>query len=320
MPETSSGRRAGVTRRAALGGLLAASALSACGSPKGGLGAGASGARPAEAAETGSFTTAATALEQRYGAEVGVFALDTGSGRTLEHRADQRFMLCSVFKGLAAAAMLRTAQDDPGLLARTAVIPSAGGEIANDSAAFGDKAGQAATYSELCRAAVQVSDNIAANLILDVLGGPGKLTEYIRTLGDETTRIDRAEEALNFGEAADLLDTTTPRAIAGAYRTLLLGSALAPTGRGLLTDWMAGTTSGLARIRAGLPPHWRIADKTGTGPAAQGELHDVAVAWPNGASQPPVVLAVLTRTPPPRQQQERLIADVASAAKTALGR
>lgn len=45
-------------------------------------------------------------IERRHGGRLGVFAVDTGSGRTLSHRADERFLMCSTFKGMLAAQVL----------------------------------------------------------------------------------------------------------------------------------------------------------------------------------------------------------------------
>ena len=46
------------------------------------------------------------AIEARAGGRLGVMAVDTGEGRSLELRADERFPMCSTFKLLAAAAVL----------------------------------------------------------------------------------------------------------------------------------------------------------------------------------------------------------------------
>ena len=50
---------------------------------------------------------------------------------------------------------------------------------------------------ELCRAALQYSDNTAANLLLRSQQGPAGLTCYLRGLGDCDTRLDRIEPYLN---------------------------------------------------------------------------------------------------------------------------
>lgn len=45
-------------------------------------------------------------LERVHGGRLGVAMLDTGSGRRIAHRGDQRFLMCSTFKLLLAAAVL----------------------------------------------------------------------------------------------------------------------------------------------------------------------------------------------------------------------
>ena len=77
---------------------------------------------------------------------------------------------------------------------------------------------------ELARAAVVVSDNTAANLLLARLGGPPGLTQFVRSLGDATTRLDRNEPDLNVNDPGDDRDTTSPRAmISRARRALWIG-------------------------------------------------------------------------------------------------
>src|SRR2546430_17525720 len=46
-------------------------------------------------------------IEAQSGGRLGVAALDTADGSRAGHRADERFAMCSTFKLLAAAAVLR---------------------------------------------------------------------------------------------------------------------------------------------------------------------------------------------------------------------
>jgi hypothetical protein len=50
-------------------------------------------------------------LERRFGARLGVYARDTGSGAAVAYHADERFPMCSTYKVLAAAAVLH--RDSP---------------------------------------------------------------------------------------------------------------------------------------------------------------------------------------------------------------
>jgi beta-lactamase class A len=162
-----------------------------------------------------------------------------------------------------------------------------------------------------CEAVVSQSDNTAANLLLELIGGPAAMTQYFRSLGDDVTRLDRYELALNSNIAGDERDTTTPDAMVGNLRAVLLGDALTMPSRTMLTDWMLREQRGNARIRAGLPAGWRVANKPGT--SANGATNDIAVVWP--PDRRPLVMAVYINAPAAsRANGEGAIARVAERA------
>jgi beta-lactamase class A len=200
------------------------------------------------------------------------------------------------------------------LLTRPIAIPPAE-RILENSPYTAIQASGTATYGQLCQAVATVSDNTAANLLLDLLGGPPAVTAFARALGDDVTRLDRRELDLNHGNAEDLLDTTTPEAVATTYEKLLLGDVLNNENRQKLVGWFKSNVVSAARIRAGLPASWTVADKTGTG--MQGERNDVGVVFPDG-NRKPVVMGILTLTHDPGAAKDQLLADVAAAIKTGL--
>jgi beta-lactamase class A len=243
-------------------------------------------------------------LERRFGGRLGVAALDTGSGAAVRHRADERFLMCSTSKLLAAAAILRLRTEQPGLLDR---------EIAYtpDQLVVNSPETQrhtSMTVSELCRAAMTLSDNTAMNLLLGVLGGPAAVTAFARSIGDPVTRQDRTEPELNRTAPGDERDTSTPAQMAENLRGLALGDTLDPEGRDLLVGWLRANTTGATRIKAGLPTDWVVGDKTGAG--AQGEVNDVAVVRPPGRA--PLVIAVYTAPADPGTDAAPTVAEAAS--------
>ena len=143
------------------------------------------------------------------------------------------------------------------------------------------------TLAELCEAAITLSDNTAGNLLLASFGGPAGLTAFVRALGDEMTRLDRIEPELNEATPGDPRDTTTPAAMLENLRRLVLGDALSGASREQLTAWLVANKTGGKRLRAGLPPEWRVGDKTGGG--GNGATNDIAVAWPPG--RPPIIVS-----------------------------
>ena len=218
-------------------------------------------------------------MEAREGGRLGVFVRDTATGATIEHRADERFPMCSTFKLLAAAAALkRVDQGAERLDRKIAYGPSDLLEYAPVAKAHVAEGGM--TVADLCAAAIDWSDNTAGNLILESIGGPAGFTEFARSLGDAVTRLDRNEPTLNESLPGDERDTTSPRAMAGTMQKVLVGDALSDASRSQLQTWLIGDKVGDKRLRAGLPPSWRIGDKTGTGD--RGSTNAVAIIWPPG--------------------------------------
>ena len=246
------------------------------------------------------------ALEDRHGGRLGVMALDTATGETLAFRAYDRFAMCSTFKAVLAGQVLAAVDAGTQSLDRKLTWTADDLQHWSPIVEKGDGA-TGLSVAELCAGAVSQSDNTAANLLLDAHGGPAGLTAWLRTIGDETTRLDRKEPELNAGTPGDPRDTTTPAAMAATLRTLLLGDALSPTSRARLTDWMLATTTGDARLRAGLSG-WRVADKTGT----SGTTHsnDIAVAWPPGGGAPVVVVVYFAESSATPAQRDAVIAEV----------
>ncbi|MEU1207446.1 class A beta-lactamase [Nocardia sp. NPDC005825] len=232
------------------------------------------------------------ALEEQHGARAGVFAIDTGTGKTVGYRQNERFTFNSTFKGLACGALLKLHPLDSGFFDQ--VIHFGADKVVTGSPVTSTRVDTGMTVSELCDAAITRSDNTAGNQLLELLGGPQGLTQFLRLLGDEKTRSDRWEPELNTDIPGDERDTTTPEALARDYRKLVVGNTLADPERKQLTAWLLANTTGDARIRAGLPPDWKTGDKTGSGD--YGTANDAAVTWPADGSAP-LVIVVLTAKP-----------------------
>lgn len=223
--------------------------------------------------------------------------------------------MCSVFKALAAAAVLRDLDRNGEVLARRVhyteddlVIPGSDQTQAHLA--------EGMTIAELAEVAITYSDNTAGNLLLRELGGPTAITRFARSLGDRVTRLDRWEPELNTAEPWRRTDTTSPYAIGRTYGRLVLGDALNRRDRELLTHWLLNNTTSVDRFHAGLPKTWTIADKTGGG--SYGTNNDVGVVWTEAGD--PIVLSVLSTMPAQDAVRvDALIADAASVVAGALG-
>jgi beta-lactamase class A len=232
------------------------------------------------------------AIEARTGGRLGVAVLDSTTGRVTGYRSDEQFPMCSTFKLLAAACVLARVDRNEERLERRVTFTEH--DLVTYSPATKDRAGdEGMTIAEICEAAVTLSDNTAANLMLATFGGPDGLTRYARSLGDNVTRLDRIETALNEAIPGDPRDTTTPAAMAADARATVLGDALSPASRDQLAAWLVSNKTGDKRLRAGFPREWRVGDKTGTG--NNGATGDVAIVWPPG--RPPLVVAAYLVAP-----------------------
>ena len=236
--------------------------------------------------------------ERATGGRIGVYAVNVKTGRTISWRADERFIMCSSYKASLAAFVL--ARVDRGEERLDALVPYTAkdtlelwGPIAKANLAKG-----AMTVEAMCKAAVEISDGVCANLLMARLGGPAALTTFLRSIGDETTRVDHFEPALDRVPSGGPDDSTTPAAMAATLRKLVLGSVLSDQSKALLTRWLIGNQTN-HRIRRGLPKSWRIGNKTGH--SGRDMAGDIAVAWPRPDT--PIVVAVYTRDGRPTERQ-----------------
>lgn len=245
-------------------------------------------------------------IEAKSGGRLGVAIFDSHSGQTYAYRGDERFPMCSTFKLLASAFVLKRVDQGKEQLTRriryqkTDLVPYS--PVTEQHTGAGGM-----TVAELCEAAITQSDNTAANLLLHSFGGPAQLTAYMRASGDKMTRLDRIEPHLNEAAPGDPRDTTTPAAMVSSLREILLGGNLSSTSRQQLTDWLLANKTGDKRLRALLPSGWRVADKTGTGD--QGTANDIGMLLsPDGT--PLLVASYLTGAPGPAAARDAVHAQV----------
>ena len=248
--------------------------------------------RTARAAE-GGFDAVLAGIERRFSGRLGVFVIDTATERRWGRRADERFPMCSTFKLMAAAGLLSRVDAGTESLSRRIVIQPT--DIVTYSPVTERRVGgEGMTLAEICEAALTQSDNTAGNVLIDALGGPAGVTDFARSIDDDTFRLDRRETELNEARPGDPRDTTSPAAMAKSLAALVQEDALSDASRRQLVEWLVANRTGDAKLRAGLPKTWRIGDKTGGG--AFGTMNDVAVIWPE-AHRPPIVISVyLTET------------------------
>jgi beta-lactamase class A len=246
------------------------------------------------------------AIERGIGVRLGVAALDTGTGHRLSYRGAEPFAMCSTFKFLLVAFILKRVDTGTEKLSRR--ISYSQGDLLEYAPATRAHLAQGwMTVGELCAAAVELSDNTAADLLLEQVGGPAGLTRFIRSLGNRVTRLDRTEPTLNTALSGDPRDTTSPMAMVDSMSKILVGNFLSSACRGQLIRWMEQCSTGERRLRAGFPAGWRAGDKTGTG--ERGAIGDIAIVCPP-TKAPILVAAYLMEGNATGDQRNEAIASV----------
>lgn len=267
--------------------------------------------KPTEATAK-SYARAFKKLERKFDARLGVYAVDTGTGREVAYNDGRRFAYNSTFKALAAGAVLR----EYTLGGMDKVVKYSKEDLIANSPVTEKHVGTGMSLRALCDAAVRYSDNTAANLLFDALGGPKGLDADLEKLGDDVTRMERVEPFLSRWVPGEKRDTSTPRALAEDLRAYVLGDVLPKPERAQLAKWLKTNTTGDKVIKAGVPKSWVVGDKTGTG-SYYGARNDIAVVWRPDAA--PLVVAVLShRADKDAAPDDRLIAESASVVADAL--
>ncbi|TMU99282.1 class A beta-lactamase [Streptomyces sp. DASNCL29] len=264
----------------------------------------------AERASTGADAKAVAGefkkLERSYDAHLGVYAIDTGTGHEVAYRDGERFAFASTFKALEAGAVLRKYK----LSGLDRVIRYSKDDLVDNSPVTEKHVDTGMSLGALCDAAVRYSDNTAANLLFDQLGGPKGLDAILEKLGDDVIQMENIEPELSRWVPGETHDTTTPRAMAKDLRAFVLGDVLGKGERAQLTKWLRTNTTGDELIRAGMPKGWQVGDKTGSG-TYYGARNDIAVVWRPGAA--PLVMAIMSyRGDKDTPFDNKLIADAAS--------
>ncbi|TFW12540.1 class A beta-lactamase [Brevundimonas intermedia] len=255
-------------------------------------------------------------LEERHGGRLGMAALDVGSQRRVSWRGQERFAFCSTFKAFLAVATLERVQREEEQLDRAVAVTRA--DMIPHAPVTEKAIGRTLTIRELMQAAVEVSDNPAANILIREMGGIAVWRSWWPTFGDTTTVISRLEPDLNTALPNDPRDTCLPDQTIANIRELAFSDRLTPEHDQLITGWMIGSPTGANRIKAGAPQGWTVAHKTGTG--SNGATNDIGMLTPLSGS-PVLMAAYFTGAPEATDdQRDAVIAEATRRALKALGR
>nr|WP_255356180.1 class A beta-lactamase [Brevundimonas sp. Root1423] len=256
-----------------------------------------------------------SALESRNGGRLGFTAMDMATGRTLGWRQAERFVYCSTFKMYLAAATLIRIQDGRETFDR--LVPVTAADMVNHAPVTQPAIGSSLSVDRLMQAVVEVSDNPAANLLLKANGGIAAMQAFYRSIGDDSTRVDRFEPEMNRLDGDK--DTIRPAQSVMNLQRLFVSadSPLTQASQERLLRWMFDSPTGADRLKAGAPGGWRVAHKTGTG--GYGPTNDIGLLYPP-TGKPVLVAAYYHATSrTSAAANEAVIADATRLALKALG-
>ena len=229
-------------------------------------------------------------IEAIHGGEIGFSAINTFDNKRLEHNANERFPMCSTYKFILVAAVLKESMKDKAFLQKQLLYNQ--DELITYSPVTKENLSDGMTIEALCYAAI-LSDNTAANLLTKELGGIASINNFARSIDDASFRLDRVEPDVNTAIPGDLLDTTTAHAMTNDLQSIVLGNVLDFMMREKIQKWLIDNTTGNARIRAATPENWSVGDKTGT--CSYGTTNDIAIIWPKDCA--PIAISIFFTQP-----------------------
>lgn len=249
---------------------------------------------------------------------VGIGVALVGNDEAVIVGGDRRYPMQSVFKLPIGMAVL--AAVDRGELAldqRVAVTPA---DFVSDRqhSPIRDRHpdGVELTVSELLRAAASGSDGTAADVLLDLLGGPAGVEAFLREIGVEGVDVRATEKDMGRDYDAQYRNGAAPAGAIEMLRALDAGRGLSPESHALLLRLLTKTTTGRNRLRGRLPEGTPVAHKTGTSRARDGltaATNDVGlITLPDGRRL--AIAVFVSDSPADDATRERVIADVARAA------
>ncbi|MDU2310145.1 MAG: class A beta-lactamase [Staphylococcus epidermidis] len=220
-------------------------------------------------------------LEKKYNANIGVYALDTKSGKEVKFNADKRFAL-------------HINKDD--IVAYSPILEK--------------YVGKDITLKELIEASMKYSDNTANNKIINEIGGIKKIKKRLKKLGDKVTNPVRYEIELNYYSPKSKKDTSTPAAFGKTLNKLIANGKLSKKNKNFLLDLMLNNKNGDTLIKDGVPKDYKVADKSGQA-ITYASRNDVAFVYPKNQSEPIILVIFTNKDNKSDKPNDKLISETA---------
>lgn len=245
-------------------------------------------------------------LEEKYGATLGIYAVNTADNQKISYNDQERFAYVSTYKAMAGGLLLKNLTSEQ--LNKRVYFSKA--DLVEYSPITEKHVESGMTVKEIINAAMTYSDNTAGNILFHQLSGPKGYQKALAKIGDKTTQADRFEPELNEAVPGDKRDTTTPGAMAKGLSFLITKGNMASDRLDYFKQTLIDNTTGDKLIRAGVPDGYTVGDKTGAG--SYGTRNDIAVIYPKEKDAKPLVWVIYSKkSGKDDAYNDQLIADAA---------
>lgn len=257
------------------------------------------------------------AISDRAQGSISVAVVHVETGRLVGVNPKQALPLYSVFKLPLAVAVFKDVEagrlkiDQAVHVTRDELVPG----TPENTALWSKPVDR--PIAKLVELSISRSDNTSTDKLLQLIGGPVRVNEQMRTLGFQN--IDIHSTVMEFVQSRKNPNTGSAEDLANLLAQLQQGKLLQPPQSQLLIGYMRGATTGHRRLRGDLPTGTLVADKTGSGERdAQTNItkatNDVGLITLPGGRGTLAIAVLVSESKLSDTAQEKLIADVARIA------
>ncbi len=229
-----------------------------------------------------SLQNSVDAMARAYKGDVGIYAINLENGDTISYHGEKMFPTASVIKIYVLAKLYQEVKDGK-LSMDDRVTLQDSDKVPGSGILLFMHAGLRPTLGDLAWLMIDMSDNVAANLLTDEVGGVMKVTQYIRSLGlDHTMELARIFDRRVYPDSSLEkiygIGVTTPRETAKFLKWLYEGKIVDKASSRKMVDIMKYQFYNTSIPR--FLPTWRdtieIAHKTG---ALNATRNDCAIIY-----------------------------------------
>lgn len=248
---------------------------------------------------------------------LGVSAVVLETGESVSLNALEHFPMQSVYKLPISMAVMQQVDQGKMRLDQKITISKEHfiGRRAHSPIRDKYPAGAVLSVEDLIAYAISESDGTASDVLMELVGGPDAIQNYLTSLAISDMKIVDTEKTFSKDPTAQHRNWSTPLAATALLRALHERRGLSESSQLMLLKYMIGSTPGKNRLKGKLPPGTVVAHKTGTSGTENGvtaATNDIGIiTLPNGNH---LAMAVFfADSPADERTREGVIAEAAKA-------